>query len=72
MEKEELIIERLKPGCICKGIRRGRIMDAIDKGAKSFREIAKKTGIGGGQCGAERCGKTVKELLCGRPLLTFI
>lgn len=63
VEKEELIIERLKPGCICKGIKRGKILDAIKGGAKSFKEVAAKSGIGGGSCGAERCGKTVRELL---------
>ena len=62
-EKEALAIERLKPGCICMGIRIGRIMDAIKDGARSFREIAAKAGIGRGSCGAERCGKKVKELL---------
>jgi len=62
-EKEAMVMERLKPGCICKGIRRGRIMDAIAAGAGSFREISEKTGIGGGSCKAERCGKLVKELL---------
>jgi bacterioferritin-associated ferredoxin len=45
------------------GIRLGKVIKAVNEGAKTFSEIAKKTGIGRGQCGATRCGATVKRLL---------
>ena len=57
---------RLKPGCICKGIKLIRLMDAIDQGAESFEAVAKITGIGEGDCGGKRCRAKVEELLADR------
>ena len=63
MATEEEILAWLKPGCICKGIKLHRIVQAIENGATSFEQIAKITGIGGGSCGSKRCGQKVAELL---------
>jgi bacterioferritin-associated ferredoxin len=63
MATEEEILARLRPGCICKGIRLHTIITAINQGAASFQEVAGKTGIGGGSCGSKRCGLKVVELL---------
>jgi len=57
---------RLKPGCICTGVKLVRILEAIDAGATSFAEIAHMTGIGAGSCGGKRCGRKVAELLAQR------
>jgi len=62
-QKEELITAKYKPGCICKGIKLAKIMEAINDGAVSFREVAKKTGIGNGSCESKRCGEKVESLL---------
>ena len=61
--KHELIKAKYRPGCICKGIKLFKIKEAINKGAKSFKEIAVQTGIGYGPCQSKGCGKKVKELL---------
>ncbi len=63
MTTEEEIRARMKPGCICKGIKLHRIIEAIDQGAATFEEVAEITGIGGGSCNAKRCGRKVRELL---------
>ena len=63
MNPDEKTMVRLKPGCICQGIRLNRILDALDTGAQSFAEIAELTGIGRGDCGGKRCRKMVEELL---------
>lgn len=63
MSTEEEILARLKPGCICKGIKLFRIIEASENGATSFEQIAQVTGIGGGSCGSKRCGRKVAELL---------
>ncbi len=63
MLSEEEILARLKPGCICKGIKLYKIQEAISNGAESYEEIAKVTGIGGGSCNSKRCGAKVTELL---------
>jgi len=63
MKPDEKMMARLKPGCICMGIKLHRILEAIEKGATSFEEIARITGIGQGDCGGKRCGRKVEELL---------
>ena len=63
MATEEEILTRLKPGCICKGIKLHRIIEAIECGATDYEQIARITGIGEGSCGSKRCGQKVKELL---------
>ena len=63
MLSEEEILARLKPGCICKGIKLYKIQEAIDNGAVSYEEVARETGIGNGSCKSKRCGAKVAELL---------
>jgi bacterioferritin-associated ferredoxin len=63
MKPDEKVMARLKPGCICMGIKLHRILEAIDQGATSFEEIVRLTGIGQGDCGGKRCAKKVKALL---------
>jgi bacterioferritin-associated ferredoxin len=63
MQPDKKIMARLKPGCICKGVKLIHLIDAIEDGATSFEEVAQKTGIGGGSCEGKRCGKKVAELL---------
>ena len=63
MKPDDKIMARLKPGCICMGIKLHRILEAIDQGATSFEEIVRITGIGQGDCGGKRCGQKVEDLL---------
>lgn len=63
MPSEDEILARLKPGCICKGIKLHTILTAIESGAGSFEEIAKLTNIGGGSCKSKRCRAKVLNLL---------
>jgi bacterioferritin-associated ferredoxin len=63
MDTEDKILARMKPGCICKGIKLHRILQAIEDGAASFEEVAEMTGIGGGSCDSKRCGQKVATLL---------
>ncbi len=67
MATEEEIIARLRPGCICKGIKLHVILQAIENGAASYEEIANVTGIGGGSCKSRRCKAKVAELLSPSP-----
>jgi len=62
MQPDERMMARLKPGCICKGIKLIRLLDAIDQGADSFETVAQITGIGDGDCGGKRCRAKVEEL----------
>lgn len=63
MTSEEEILAGLRPGCICKGIKMRRIMEAIALGADSYEEVSRRTGIGGGSCKSRRCREKVEALL---------
>ena len=63
MQPDKKTMARLKPGCICQGIKLIRLLDAIDRGAGSFAAVAKITGIGNGDCGGKRCRAKVEMLL---------
>jgi len=54
---------RLKAGCICKGVKLIRLIEAIENGAVTFGQVAAVTGIGDGTCKGKRCRETVAGLL---------
>jgi NAD(P)H-nitrite reductase large subunit len=54
---------RLRAVCICKGIKMGRICDAIQGGCKTVEDVNKSTGSGNGGCGATRCRPVIEQLL---------
>ena len=63
MEPDERTLAKLKAGCICKGVKLIRLLEAIEQGATSFAEVASATGIGTGACKGKRCRQKVEELL---------
>ncbi len=66
MATEEEILARVKPGCICKGIKLHVILQAIEDGAATFEEISRVTGIGEGSCDSKRCRAKISALLAER------
>lgn len=68
MDADERLRAKLRPGCICQGIRLIRILEAIEAGAESFEAIARQTGIGQGACKGRRCGAKVAQLLLERKI----
>ena len=66
MDAAERLAAKLRPGCICQGIKLIRILEAMEAGATSFDDIARLTGIGQGSCKGVRCGRKVQELLLTR------
>lgn len=68
---DEEIKARLRVVCICKGVRMGRLCDAIAAGARTIAEVNRRTGSGSGDCGATRCRPVIEELLRngGRPVV---
>jgi bacterioferritin-associated ferredoxin len=63
MEPNERVMAKLKAGCICKGVKLIRLIEAIENGASSFEEVAAIVGIGDGPCPGKRCRLKVEELL---------
>lgn len=66
MDLDQDMMARLKPGCICRGIRLHRLIEAVDAGADSFEAVARLTGIGDGSCNGRRCRQKVEDLLAER------
>lgn len=66
---DEEIRARFRVVCICKGVRLGKISDAVRAGATTVAEVNRATGSGTGDCGATRCRPVIEELLRsgGRP-----
>jgi bacterioferritin-associated ferredoxin len=67
--REQLVIENLKPACLCNKIRKGIVLKAIQAGAKTFEQVSKRTGVGTGPCGGRRCGSMVRGML-GEPVVS--
>ncbi|MDF2905623.1 MAG: hypothetical protein K0R34_944 [Herbinix sp.] len=66
MEEQKLnqeIIDKMTKVCICKGIPRSTMKNAIKNGAKTLAEVQKATGAGSGPCGGRRCTPKILELL---------
>ena len=59
----EEILDKLTKICICKGIARSKIKEAIRNGARNLEDVKKMTGAGSGSCGGKRCGPKIEELL---------
>ena len=73
-EEKKLSIEEIKARirvvCICKGIKMGKICEAITKGADTVEKVNRACGSGNGGCGAVRCRPVIEKLIAGggRPL----
>lgn len=59
----EEIMDKLTKVCICKGISRKSIKEAIKNGATTVEVVKKATGAGAGSCGGKRCVPKILELL---------
>lgn len=49
--------------CLCKGIEKDTIVDAIKEGADTFEKVQETTCAGTGFCGASRCGAKIEALI---------
>nr|WP_320012313.1 (2Fe-2S)-binding protein [uncultured Desulfobulbus sp.] len=66
MEANERLMAKLKAGCICKGVKLIRLIEAIEQGASTVSEVQQACGIGDGSCKGKRCGEKIEELLAAR------
>ncbi len=60
---EHAILEGLKVVCICKGIRKRTLWQAMEKGSQTREEINRETGSGSGGCRGRRCGPRITAML---------
>lgn len=61
--KKEMIMDKMTKICLCKGITRLTIKNAIKSGAKSVAEVQKSTGAGSGPCKGRRCTEKIRQLI---------
>ena len=62
--KEQEIRMRMQVVCICKGIKAGKIIDAIRiKQCSTVESVNKATGSGSGGCNATRCGPVIAAMV---------
>ena len=54
-------MDSIKMVCICRTIKAGTIMTAIQEGSLSFEALRKKIGVGTGNCRAKRCRPKIEE-----------
>jgi len=60
---EREILDRLKPICLCKGIRKAIFLKHIAAGITGVHELKKATGAGNGPCEGERCTVRIADML---------
>ena len=57
------IIDKITKVCLCRGISRATIKEAIKKGARTVEEVKEATGATIGGCNGKRCAYKIEELL---------
>ena len=62
-ELDQALKDKLTKVCICKGISRKVIKEAIKDGAHTVEAVQKATGAGSGGCKGNRCTPKIEELI---------
>lgn len=62
-ELNSKILDNITKVCICKGISRAAIKNAITDGANTVSEVQRVTGAGQGACNGRRCTEKIHQLL---------
>ena len=60
---EQEILDRLKPICLCKGIRKAVFLKHIAAGITTVDGLKKASGAGNGSCEGRRCTVRIAEML---------
>ncbi|MEK9627799.1 MAG: (2Fe-2S)-binding protein [Nitrospinota bacterium] len=61
MESKKHLIDNFKKVCLCRSIKAGTIMAAIQEGCLTFEALRRKIGVGTGNCKAKRCRAKIEE-----------
>ena len=59
--KNKDLIDSFKKVCLCRSIKAGTIMAAIQEGSMTFEALRKNIGVGTGNCKAKRCRAKIEE-----------
>lgn len=62
MDQED-IIDKLTKVCICKGVSKLTIKNAINEGCDTVEKVWQKTNTGNGSCKGRRCGPKIQSII---------
>ena len=65
LETKKQLLDSLKKVCLCRSIKAGTIMAAIEEGSLTFEALRRKLGAGTGNCKAKRCRPKIEERIKG-------
>ena len=63
MNSEKKIINNFKKICICRSIKGGTILKAMEDGSLSFEALRRTIRVGTGNCKAKRCRKNIEKMV---------
>ena len=63
MTSEKKIINNFKKVCICRSIKGGTILKAMENGFLSFEALRRSIRVGTGNCKAKRCRKNIERMV---------
>ena len=63
MNSDTKIINNFKKICICRSIKGGTILKAMEEGALSFEALRRKIRVGTGNCKAKRCRENIEKMV---------
>lgn len=63
LNSEKKLINNFKKICICRSIKGGTILKAMEDGALSFEALRRTIRVGTGNCKAKRCRKNIERMV---------
>ena len=63
MNSEKKLINSFKKICICRSIKGGTILKAMEDGALSFEALRRTIRVGTGNCKAKRCRENIERMV---------
>ena len=63
MNSEKKIINHFKKICICRSIKAGTILKAMEDGTLSFEALRRTIRVGTGNCKAKRCRENIERMV---------
>jgi bacterioferritin-associated ferredoxin len=61
LEKNKQLLDNLKKICLCRSIKVGTVMAAIQGGTMTFEALRREIGVGTGNCKAKRCRTKIED-----------
>lgn len=63
MATQEQLVNQFKKVCLCRSIKAGTILKAIEEGCLSFEALRRKIRVGTGTCKAKRCREKIEAMV---------